>query len=333
MKWITRRAFLALFAVTFLWQTQPAAAGERPEAFIARLASGAIENLTSPDLPMAERQARFRAMLHDGFLPPASCRLFRLVDDSRTALDHLIQLRQAVERFGGAKKQIAAWAQRRMNALENVLLHIGGKVDQYVTAEHDVELAQRGIAVEQILHPELDPRTDRGFNRPPPRRFDIEVALQAVAGQTTGNCQAVVFCSLAGRKHRTGQFGSHDLHSGFRLTGIAALVLIDGHRQRVGFLPGGTCRRPDSQTLPRPSLEHLWQYTTLEHFERVGVTKPERFVGRHSIDDQFPKPATWLCLNLPDQIAQRLDALLFHQLVQLQIHSNQQELYQFQKLQ
>lgn len=67
MKWTTRRAFITLFAVTCLWPIQPAVAGESPEAFIARLAAGAIENLTSPEIPMEERQARFRAMLHDGF--------------------------------------------------------------------------------------------------------------------------------------------------------------------------------------------------------------------------------------------------------------------------
>lgn len=60
-------ALLTLVFLFFLWPVQPAMAGESPEDFIRRLAAGAIENLTSADLPLAERQARFRVMLRDGF--------------------------------------------------------------------------------------------------------------------------------------------------------------------------------------------------------------------------------------------------------------------------
>ena len=63
----TRRLFIALLTFSFIWPIQPVIAGESPDAFIARLAAGAIENLTSPDLPPEERQARFRTMLQDGF--------------------------------------------------------------------------------------------------------------------------------------------------------------------------------------------------------------------------------------------------------------------------
>ena len=63
----TRRLFIALLTFSFVWPIQPVIAGESPDAFIARLAAGAIENLTSPDIPPEERQERFRAMLQDGF--------------------------------------------------------------------------------------------------------------------------------------------------------------------------------------------------------------------------------------------------------------------------
>ena len=63
----TRRSLIALITIAVLWPIQPVMAGESPDAFISRLATGAIENLTSPDLPQEERQARFRSMLKDGF--------------------------------------------------------------------------------------------------------------------------------------------------------------------------------------------------------------------------------------------------------------------------
>lgn len=63
----TRRALIALFTVACLWPIQPVVAGESPDAFIARLAAGAIQNLTAADLPSEVRQARFRDMLRDGF--------------------------------------------------------------------------------------------------------------------------------------------------------------------------------------------------------------------------------------------------------------------------
>ena len=62
-----RRSLIALLTVLCLWPLQPAVADESPDAFSSRLATGAIEHLTSPDLPPAERQARFRTMLRDGF--------------------------------------------------------------------------------------------------------------------------------------------------------------------------------------------------------------------------------------------------------------------------
>ncbi|WP_425403333.1 MlaC/ttg2D family ABC transporter substrate-binding protein [Hwanghaeella sp.] len=63
----TRRSLIALLTAAFLWPAHPAIAGESPEAFISRLAAGAIQHLTSPDLAPDERQARFRTMLKDGF--------------------------------------------------------------------------------------------------------------------------------------------------------------------------------------------------------------------------------------------------------------------------
>ena len=83
-----------------------------------------------------------------GQRPPAAdtkhaSRLFGLVDDPRTALHHLVLVRQTIERLGCAKKQITTWFQRGMNAREDVFLHLRGEVDQYVAAEHDVEFAQR----------------------------------------------------------------------------------------------------------------------------------------------------------------------------------------------
>ena len=74
--------------------------------------------------------------------------------------------------------------------------------------------------------------------------------------------------------------------------------------------------RPDTQTLPGTGLEHLWQHAALQHLERIGIPEPQRFVGRHRVDNRFAQTAAWLRLNLSDQITKRLDALLFHQLVQ-----------------
>ncbi|RVU37930.1 ABC transporter substrate-binding protein [Hwanghaeella grinnelliae] len=64
---ISRRLFVALLTFAWLCPIQPVMAGESPDAFIARLAAGAIENLTAPDIPPEERQERFRTMLQDGF--------------------------------------------------------------------------------------------------------------------------------------------------------------------------------------------------------------------------------------------------------------------------
>src|SRR5690606_12388793 len=126
--------------------------------------------------------------------------LLGLVDDSRAALHHLVQLGQTVECLGGAEKQVSAWLQGGVNAPENVLLHVRRKVDQHVAAEHYVELAQDRVAVQQIQGAEFDPAANGRLDGPSTRRFHIEITLQALGGQATRNRQAVVLGRLASRE-------------------------------------------------------------------------------------------------------------------------------------
>ena len=64
------------------------------------------------------------------------------------------------------------------------------------------------------------------------------------------------------------------------------------------------------------SLGQLRQDFVLEHFKGVGIAKPQRFVGGHCIHHLLTQPAARLALDALNQLTQRLDALLLHQLVE-----------------
>src|SRR5690606_28084660 len=88
------------------------------------------------------------------FLPTKT--LLGLVNDPWAALNHLVVIRQAIECFGGPQKQVPARFERPVNTQQDVALHLGGEVDQHVTAKHDVEFAQHRIVVQQVEGTELD---------------------------------------------------------------------------------------------------------------------------------------------------------------------------------
>ena len=107
-------------------------------------------------------------------------RLFGLVDDPRAALHHLVLVRQAIERFGGAKEQIATRLEGGMDAQEDFALDLGREVDEHVATEDDVELAQADVALQQVQRTKLDPTANGRLDRPAPVASGIEVALQSV---------------------------------------------------------------------------------------------------------------------------------------------------------
>ncbi|MNZ55653.1 hypothetical protein D3C78_735850 [compost metagenome] len=225
-------------------------------------------------------------------------------------------IRQAIERFGRPEEQITTRLERTVNTQQDVFLDLGREVDQHVAAEHDVELAQACVTVEQVERAKFHTTANRRLDRPAPGRLDIEVALQTLLGQATGNRQAVVLTALAVIEHGAGQVGSNNLRAHLQLADVAALELIDRHRDRVRLLPRGTGGRPDTQALPGIGLDLLRQYLVLQHFEGIGVTKPQGFVGGHGIHHLLAQTAARLALNTLHQFSQGLDALLLHQLVE-----------------
>src|SRR3546814_3049682 len=123
--------------------------------------------------------------------------------------------------------QVAARLQRAVDAQQDVFFHFGREVDQHVAAEHDVELAQAGVAVQQVERAELHSALDRRLDHPAPRSFGVEVALQAIRRQAAPDSQAVVFAGLAVIEHGSGPLGSYDFHDHFNLADFGPLELND----------------------------------------------------------------------------------------------------------
>ncbi|MNO98360.1 hypothetical protein D3C76_901050 [compost metagenome] len=225
-------------------------------------------------------------------------------------------IRQTVQRFGSTEEQVTTRLQRAVDAQQDVLLHLGGEVDQHVAAEHDVELAEARVAVQQVEGTEFHPALDRRLDRPAPRPFRVEITLQALRRQAAADGQAVVLAGLAVVQHGTGQVGGNNLYAHPQLAHVDPLELVDGHRQRIRFLARRACCRPDAQALTGTGLDRFGQYLVLQDFKRVGVTKPQGFVGGHGIHHLLAQTAARLGLHALNQFPQRLDALLFHQFVE-----------------
>src|SRR5690606_18499152 len=124
-----------------------------------------------------------------------------------------------------------------MDTSQDVLLHLGGEIDQHVAAEDDIEPAEHRVAVEQIELAKIDSAAYRHLHCPAAWLLLIAIAPQSVLRQPSAHRQAVVLGPPRCPQPVAGYLGGDDLRPTTQLAGIGPLVLVYGHTPRIGFLP------------------------------------------------------------------------------------------------
>src|SRR5690606_30211560 len=106
-----------------------------------------------------------------------------------------------------------------MDTSQDVLLHLGGEIDQHVAAEDDIEPAEHRITVEQIELAKFDSATYRHLHCPAAWLLLIEIARQSVLRQASGDRQTVVLGGAGCCQHVAGYLGGDDLRPTTQLAG------------------------------------------------------------------------------------------------------------------
>ena len=115
----------------------------------------------------------------------------------------------AADGFRGSQKQVTTTIQRQCHAFENVLFALTGKINQYISAEDDVELAQRAESLQQVLFTETHSLPDF-VNHPPAIVATGKKLLLSSIRQTSAGSNLFIFPLFAWRqKYPLPQSGWH----------------------------------------------------------------------------------------------------------------------------